>query len=472
MQNLRRGHTPGQLTVNVHVLTVHGRLNGHLRAAGLRAFVDAACGRDVRVLIDDAGRQVFTAGINAFVGGYIGTEDRSFVQALPDSEDFAVVNDNVRLFELARFFTGPYRRPFEPNRALSRPFDVAVGDERIHDFALYRIRLGLVCRGLFLGLTLANGAPFDPGPVRPLSTAFPNAAVHPNVARQAPPSVQAERVEFHPEAHRPSIWGEIHFVIGGVDDHLGFRFGQIAGHLQRQHAIGHGQIVCASDVHLIAVDVRVLLSLNPVLKQLRVRVKNWSVGDQDIRLEAFCNPAHAIGRTDQFGGNFGQSSKRSCFRQPVAHACPHGTSDARWAFEAVRRQGKFDACGVHAGRVRRRQFPVLQFIQPHEAAGVGIAYVVGLGVIQREYKRGSRRLEFIQSLVCVVSRNQDESVIHVRAHLRCAQPVVPSTGVKKRRLGTAGIEGLQRQVGLEAFVQATCVGIPIRIEKGLLQQGR
>ena len=136
----------------------------------MRAFVDAARGRDVRVLINDAGRQVLAVGINAFVGGHIGTEDRSFVQGLPDGEDFAVVNDHVRLFELARFFTGPYRRPFEPDRALSRPFDVAVGYKRIHDFALHRIGLSLVRQNFFLRLALSNGAPFDPRTVGSLST--------------------------------------------------------------------------------------------------------------------------------------------------------------------------------------------------------------------------------------------------------------------------------------------------------------
>ena len=187
-----------------------------------------------------------------------------------------------------------------------------------------------------------------------------------------------------------------------------------------------------------------LLALNPVFEQLRVGVENRSVGDQNVGLKAFCNPAYAIGCPNQFGGNLGQGGKGSRFRQSVTHACPHGASDSHWAFQAVRCQCEFDARSVHSGRIGRRQFPMLQLIQPHEATGVGVADVISFGVIQGKHKRSSRCAEFIQALVCVVSRDQNERVLHVLTHLRGAQPVFPSTGVKKRRLGTAGIEGLQR----------------------------
>ena len=137
MQDLSRGDAPGQLAVNIHVLAIHGGLNGHLGAAGLRAFVNAACGGDVCVFIDNARRQVLAACINAFVGRHIGAEDRGLVQHLPDRQNFAVVNDDIRLFEFAACFARPHRRPFEPYRTLSRPFDVAVGHKRVHDLALH-----------------------------------------------------------------------------------------------------------------------------------------------------------------------------------------------------------------------------------------------------------------------------------------------------------------------------------------------
>ena len=337
MQDLRRGNAPGQLAVDVHVLAVHGGLNGHLGAAGLRAFVDAACSGDVGVFIDNARRQVLATCIDAFVSGDTGAEDRGLVQRLPDCQNFAVVNDDIRLFEFAGCFARPHRRPFEPHRTLSRPFNVAISHKRIHDLALHGVGLGLVRGGLFLRLALANGTPFDPRPIGTLPAAFPDAAVHPNVARQAPPAIQTERIKLHSEAHRTAIWCEVHFVIGGVDDHLGFGFGQFAGDLQRQHAIGHGQVVRASDVYLIPVDVRVLLALNPVFEQLRVGVENGPVGDQYVGLKACHNPPHAVRCPDQFGGNLGQSGKGGRFRQSVAHARPHGASHARWAFESVRR---------------------------------------------------------------------------------------------------------------------------------------
>ena len=420
MQDLRRGDAPGQLAVDVHILAVHGGLNGHLGAAGLRAFVDTACGGDVRVFIDNARRQVLATCINAFVGGQIGAEDRGLVQRLPDRQNFAVVNDDIRLFEFAGCFACPHRRPFEPHRALSRPFDIAVGHKRIHDLALHGVGLSLVRRGLFLGLALANGTPFNPRPIGTLPAAFPNTAVHPNVARQAPPAIQTERIKLHSEAHRTPIRCEVHLVIGRVDDHFGFRLGQFAGDLQRQHAIGHGQVVGAANVYLMPVDVRVLLSLHPVFEQLRVGVENRPVGDQYVGLKTFRNPAHAVGCPNQFGGNLGQGGKGGHFRQSVAHARPHGASDARWAFESVRRQREFDARSMNPGGIGRRQFPVFQFIQPHEAAGVGVADIVRFGVIQGKHEWSSRCLEFIQALVCVVSGDQNERVVHVLTHLRGA----------------------------------------------------
>ena len=165
-----------------------------------------------------------------------------------------------------------------------------------------------------------------------------------------------------------------------------------------------------------------LLALNPVFEQLRVGVENRPVGDQYVGLKAFRNPPHAVRCPDQFGGNLGQGGKGGRFRQSVAHARPHGASHARWAFESVRCQREFDARSVHPGGIGRRQFPVLQFIQPHEAAGVGVADVVRFGVIQGKHKRGSRCLEFIQALVCVVSGDQNERVVHVLTHLAARNP--------------------------------------------------
>ena len=211
----------------------------------------------------------------------------------------------------------------------------------------------MVRKGLFLRLALANGTPFDPCAIGTLPTAFPDAAVHPNVARQAPPAIQTERVKLHSEAHRTPIRCEVHLVIGRVDDHLGFGLGQFAGDLQRQHAIGHRQVVGAAYVYLIPVDVGVLHALNPVFEQLRVGMENRTVGNQYVGLKAFRNPAHAVRCPNQFGGNLGQGGKGGRFRQTMAHARPHRSSDARWAFQAVRRQREFDARSVHPGRIGR-----------------------------------------------------------------------------------------------------------------------
>ncbi len=56
MQNLRRCHATSELAVDIHILTIDRRLNRHLCAASLGAFVDPTGGGNVCMLINDARR--------------------------------------------------------------------------------------------------------------------------------------------------------------------------------------------------------------------------------------------------------------------------------------------------------------------------------------------------------------------------------------------------------------------------------
>ena len=47
VQDAARGHAPGEVAVNIDVLTVDDGADAHLGAGGLGALVDAAAGRDV-----------------------------------------------------------------------------------------------------------------------------------------------------------------------------------------------------------------------------------------------------------------------------------------------------------------------------------------------------------------------------------------------------------------------------------------
>ena len=67
MQYLSRGHPTRQLPVNVDIFAVDGRLDAHLCAAGLGPFIDAACRRNMRVLINNARRDVLSAGIDGII---------------------------------------------------------------------------------------------------------------------------------------------------------------------------------------------------------------------------------------------------------------------------------------------------------------------------------------------------------------------------------------------------------------------
>ena len=71
MQYLSRGHPTRQLPVYVDILTVDRRFDAHLCAARLRSFIDAACRRNVRVLINNARRDVLSSGIDGFVFRWI-----------------------------------------------------------------------------------------------------------------------------------------------------------------------------------------------------------------------------------------------------------------------------------------------------------------------------------------------------------------------------------------------------------------
>ena len=56
VQNLTCSDPASQVSVEVHVLAVDHRSDAHLSARGLGAFIDAAAGRDVGVLIENARR--------------------------------------------------------------------------------------------------------------------------------------------------------------------------------------------------------------------------------------------------------------------------------------------------------------------------------------------------------------------------------------------------------------------------------
>ena len=62
-QDLARGHAP-EVAIDVDVLAVDHRANADLRAGSLGALVDASAGRNVRVLVEDAGRDVLALGVN------------------------------------------------------------------------------------------------------------------------------------------------------------------------------------------------------------------------------------------------------------------------------------------------------------------------------------------------------------------------------------------------------------------------
>ena len=94
VQQQRSGHAAGQRAIDGLVLIVEGIQHHHLRRDRAGGFVDVVVERDMRVRIDDAGRQIFSAGVDH-------GRRRRRIHVLADGGDFAVLDIDAAVLDVA-----------------------------------------------------------------------------------------------------------------------------------------------------------------------------------------------------------------------------------------------------------------------------------------------------------------------------------------------------------------------------------
>ena len=161
------------------------------------------------MLVDDAWSHVLSSAVHQFERRNLASKHVLCNQILTNGENLSILQDDIRLFDPAFCFTCPDGSASNPCGLRLRSFRVAVSCEWPNYFSDLGTRL---CRfidlrwGLIIGLRfLADGAPFKPCAVTSLSFSFPNSAIHPDVARSAPPAIQVQSVQGEFKSDRPTI---------------------------------------------------------------------------------------------------------------------------------------------------------------------------------------------------------------------------------------------------------------------------